>query len=72
VEDFEGRRLSLTSAQGASTLEISGAPATITVVWRFQHPAAVTVDGRAVDMRATHGSVSVTFAHASASTLKWR
>ncbi len=72
LEDFEGRRLALTSGQGTTTLEISGTPATITVVWRFQHPTDVTVNGRRVDVRAADGNVSATFVHASDSKLTWR
>jgi alpha-D-xyloside xylohydrolase len=70
ITDFEGRTISPGSA--ANTLNIAGKPARITLRWRFSGPSRVTVDGRQLaTVQAADGSVSVEFAHQSASAIAW-
>ncbi|HVO35980.1 MAG TPA: TIM-barrel domain-containing protein [Gemmatimonadales bacterium] len=69
--DFEGRRLDVAAGEGRTSLSLSGAPARVTIVWRFQHPRHVTLDGRPVALQADGASVSVTFAHTAESRLVW-
>ncbi|HEX4561352.1 MAG TPA: TIM-barrel domain-containing protein [Gemmatimonadales bacterium] len=63
IVDFEGRRL----AASASGLRITGKPARITIVWRFQSPAQVRMNGRAIAV----DSGTVTFSHHGQSDLTW-
>lgn len=69
--DFEGRRLDLSAGAGPTSLDVTGAPARVTIVWRFQHPEHVTLDGHPVALRLEGRSASVTFAHAADSHLLW-
>ena len=69
--DFEGRRLDVSRAGDRTTLAVTGAPARVTVVWRFEHPAHATLDDRPVALEATGGSVSLTFTHSAESRLVW-
>ena len=71
LEDFEGRRLDVSEAAGRTTLVLTGAPARVTIVWRFRHPAHVTLDGRPIALRPGSGGVEATFAHAAESRLVW-
>ena len=71
LQDFEGRRLEMKAAGGRTTLTLTGAPARVTIVWRFQHPAHATLDGRPVRWRSQGVSSSVTFAHSADSQLVW-
>jgi alpha-D-xyloside xylohydrolase len=70
LQDFEGRRLGL-RVGGRTTLTLSGAPARVTLVWRFQHPAHVTLNGVPAEVQMAGDEVSVTFAHATDSQLVW-
>ena len=69
LQDFEGRRLDLTAGGGRTTLRLTGAPARVTVVWRFQHPTHATLNGRSVALQSEGTSASVTFAHSTDSQL---
>ena len=69
--DFEGRRLEVTDADGRRTLTLTGAPARVTIVWRFAHPGHATLDGRPLEVTAQGDGASGTFAHAGTSTLVW-
>ncbi len=69
--DFEGRRLEVSAEGGRTTLALTGAPARVTVVWRFEHPAHATLDGRPLAVRDDGASSSVTFAHGTESRLVW-
>lgn len=71
LQDFEGRRLDLSAGGGRTTLRLTGAPARVTIVWRFQHPTRATLDGRPVALRSHGNSASVTFAHLAESQLAW-
>jgi len=71
LEDFEGRRLQVTAAAGRTTLELAGAPARVTVVWRFRHPGHATLDGRPLELHAVGDGVSASFAHTADSRLIW-
>jgi len=69
ITDFEGRKL----AHAPGTFDITGAPAAVTVRWKFAHPSIVTLNGQRVDkLTATSDGVSVEFQHRDASTLSWR
>ena len=71
LQDFEGRHLEMSAPGGRTALRLTGTPARVTIVWRFQHPAHVTLNGRPVEARSVGDSVSVTFAHATDSQLVW-
>jgi alpha-D-xyloside xylohydrolase len=71
LEDFEGRRLEMSAAEGRTTLHLTGRPARVTIVWRFQHPTRVTLDGRPVELQVEGDAVAVSFAHAADSRLVW-
>jgi alpha-D-xyloside xylohydrolase len=69
ITDFENRKISHSSGR----LEIDGAPARITIRWRFVHPSAVTLNGHQEPNVAVSGDTSsVEFEHRGASTLTWR
>jgi alpha-D-xyloside xylohydrolase len=69
--DFESRTLAY-DPQGGS-LTITGAPARVTVRWRFAHPESVTLNGQKLaGPAAIADGVSVDFAHQGTSTLRWR
>jgi alpha-D-xyloside xylohydrolase len=71
LRDFEGRTLEVSAEGGRTTLSLTGAPARVTVVWRFGRPAHVTLDGRPVEPRSEGGTASVAFAHTTVSHLVW-
>jgi alpha-D-xyloside xylohydrolase len=69
ITDFENRKISYSSGK----LEINGAPARITIRWRFVHPSGVTLNGHQETNVAVSGDTSsVEFEHRGASTLTWR
>jgi hypothetical protein len=70
--DFEGRRLAFSSDGDRTTLRLTGAAATVTIVWRFSAPTAVTVNGVPITLDVAGGSASVTFAHGAELRLVWR
>jgi alpha-D-xyloside xylohydrolase len=70
ITDFEGR----TVAPGPqpATLVVTGQAARVTLRWRFNGPAAVSVNDRKLNtVKAADGSVSVEFDHQGTSRLKW-
>ncbi|HEX4633702.1 MAG TPA: hypothetical protein VH163_07720, partial [Gemmatimonadales bacterium] len=67
IVDFEGRRL----AASASGLRITGKPARITIVWRFQGPKTVRLNGKPIVVTGRDDSVQVTFEHRGQSALVW-
>jgi alpha-D-xyloside xylohydrolase len=67
LRDFEGRRLAVSAEGGRTTLRLSGPPARVTIVWRFEHPAEVTINGAPAAPRIEGASASVTFAHSAES-----
>jgi len=71
LQDFEGRRLDVSARGGRTALTMSGAPARVTIVWRFQHPTHATLDGRPIRLRSEGHTVSATFAHSTDSHLVW-
>ena len=71
LQDFEGRRLDLSAGGGRTTLRLTGAPASVTIVWRFQHPTHATLNGRSVELQSEGNSASATFAHSTDSQLVW-
>jgi alpha-D-xyloside xylohydrolase len=70
IQDFEGRAIE--SGEEAGTLTINGAPARITLRWRFAGPRTVMVNGRAVPVLRTADGVSVEFDHADNTALRGR
>jgi alpha-D-xyloside xylohydrolase len=67
--DFENRKIS----RNAGKLEISGAPARVTVRWRFAHPSAVTLNGRqTLNVASAGDGARVEWDHRGASTLTWQ
>ena len=71
LQDFEGRRLDLSAGGGRTTLRLTGAPARVTIVWRFQHPTHATLYGRPLELQSEGNSASATFAHSTDSQLVW-
>ena len=69
IDDFEGRHLQY-DPQGV--VEIAGAPARVTLRWRFARPSEVSVDGRKVELAATGDGASVEFAHTANSKITWK
>jgi hypothetical protein len=70
ITDFEGRTVA-PGPQPAS-LVVTGAAARVTLRWRFNGPAAVTVGDRKLNtVKAADGSVSVEFDHQGTSRLRW-
>ena len=70
ITDFEGRTVA-PGPQPASMV-VTGAPARVTVRWRFNGPAAVSVDDRNLNtVKAAGGAVSVEFHHQGTTRLKW-
>jgi alpha-D-xyloside xylohydrolase len=71
--DFEGRHLVAHAEAGNTTLLLTGPPASVTIVWRFEHPNEVTLNGAPAHVRIDGATASVTFTHtASASRLAWK
>ena len=71
MTDFESRSLVYDSE--AKSLSITGAPARVTVRWRFAHPDAVTWNGEGVGhLTATPDGAVAQFDHRGASTIHWR
>ena len=69
--DFEGRRLEYDPRDGS--LVLSGAPARVTIRWRFAHPEDVTVNGRKPGrISETADGVSVEFEHQQKSRIVWK
>jgi alpha-D-xyloside xylohydrolase len=71
LEDFEGRHLAVAAGAGRTRLTLTGAPARVTIVWRFEHPAHATLEGRPLALRSEGDSTVATFAHAAESRLVW-
>lgn len=71
LQDFEGRRLNVSAGADRTALTLTGAPARVMIVWRFQHPTHATLNGRPVELRSEGGSAEATFAHATESRLVW-
>jgi len=71
ITDFEGRKLVHDPAAG--TLTVDGAPARLSVRWRFAHPSTVYLNGQKLDkLTPAADGVSVEFQHQAKSTLSWR
>ena len=71
LQDFEGRRLDVSAGEGRTGLKLTGAPARVTIVWRFRRPTHATLDGRPLALQRAGASVAVTFAHTADSHLVW-
>lgn len=71
ISDFEGRRVGPGAEPGS--LVIAGQPAHVTLCWRFQSPATVSLDGRELPRVVSPDStISVEFDHRTTSHLAWR
>ncbi|SPE41737.1 Glycoside hydrolase family 31 [Candidatus Sulfopaludibacter sp. SbA3] len=71
LTDFESRRLAYEPAAGSLT--ITGAPANISIRWRFSHPSHVILNGHAVfEVAAAADGATIEFQHHGTSTLNWR
>jgi alpha-D-xyloside xylohydrolase len=71
ITDFEGRKIGPGADRGS--LEISGQPAHIVLRWRYQPPAAVSLNGKVLPrLVAADGAVSVEFDHQDSSRLQVR
>ena len=69
--DFEGRML--TYRPEVRSVTITGAPARVAIRWRFEHPSAVTVNGRPAARFVTgEDGVSIELEHRGTSRLTWR
>jgi alpha-D-xyloside xylohydrolase len=70
ITDFEGRMVG--PGQGPASLVVAGQAARVTLRWRFNGPAAVSLDSHKLDtVKAADGSVSVQFDHQGTSRLRW-
>jgi alpha-D-xyloside xylohydrolase len=72
IEDFEGRSIAVRQGAAPNAINISGKPARITILWRYQSPKEVLVEGKAMPLSSSEHGVSVTFAHTERSRLSWR
>jgi hypothetical protein len=71
ITDFEGRSVDPGSEPGS--LVIRGQAAHVTLRWRFQGPAGVSINGRELPRAVNSDSVvSVEFDHQATSRLQWR
>jgi alpha-D-xyloside xylohydrolase len=71
IDDFEGRQIAYQPQAGRLT--ITGAPARISVRWRFAHLSSVSLNGKELgQLQATPDGVSVEFPHSGTSTLSWK
>jgi hypothetical protein len=70
IQDFEGR--SISSGGEPGDLTITGAPAHITLRWRFASPRTVTVNGRAVPAVRPAEGAQIEFDHTDETALRWR
>ena len=71
ITDFEGR--TVVCEPQTATLAVTGAPARLTIRWKFAHPSAVAVNGQKLDkLTATSDGIAVEFQHRGTSALSWR
>lgn len=71
LTDFEGRKLECSPS--SRTLTLAGAPARVTIRWRFARPSSVTLNGAKLDpLTTTADGVEVRFDHSGPSTIVWR
>jgi alpha-D-xyloside xylohydrolase len=71
ITDFEGRKLAYDPAAGV--LEITGAPARLSIRWKFAHPSSVSLNGQPLTpLTPVSETVSVEFQHRGTSKLSWR
>jgi hypothetical protein len=52
-------------------LRLTGPAARVTIVWRFERPNEVRLNGAPLALETEGGSASVTFAHARDDRLAW-
>ena len=71
LRDFEGRRLAVGAARGRARLRLTGPAARVTIVWRFERPREVRLNGAPLALESEGGLASVTFAHAADDRLVW-
>ena len=71
LTDFEGRKLECSPS--TRTLTLAGAPARVTIRWRFAHPSSVSLNGAELGpLVTTPDGIEVHFEHGRSSTLTWR
>ena len=71
ITDYESR--TVVHEPEAGTLTLTGAPARVTIRWRFAHPSSVTWNGQRIDKATTTpDGIAVEFQHNGISTLRWR
>ena len=68
ITDFEGRTLSRTP----NTLEINGHAARVTLRWRFDPVASVTLGDTPLELHTDAGGRYVAFNHTGRSVVHWR
>lgn len=66
--DFEGRTLSFKDSPNGE-IEIQGAPARVTLVWRRAPPASITVNGAPARLEQRTEGVAVTIDHKATTTV---
>lgn len=71
LQDSEGRHLDVSVEEETSSLKIVSVPAKITVMWRYQHPAGVTVNGQPLDVQLQDDFATVSFTHTGDSAVIW-
>ncbi len=70
IRDFEDR--SIKPGDQSSSFTINGAPAHITIRWRFAAPRTATVNGRAVTPARQADGAVIEFDHAGTTGITWR
>ena len=71
VTDFEDRTVA--PGPGPGSLVITGKPAHVILRWRFQSPAGVTLNGRALErVMGSASGAAVEFEHQITSRIQWR
>ena len=68
LQDFEGRHLSL----DGKSLSLRGAPARVTLRWRFAPPTSVTVNGTTAKLEKNAEGTALEFHHSDTSVVKWQ
>jgi len=69
--DFEERRLVVTRGGGHGGLRITGKAARVTIVWRFERPAQVSLNGVPLATQSSGDATSATFAHSGETQITW-
>ncbi len=70
LTDFEGRVLSF-SAGPSNSVRIQGPDAKVTLIWRFEVPSSVTMNGEVLELLGRPDGASVTVSHHDTTSVVW-